>query len=328
MHRLPFVQLGVPQVPGEAVAMPFSFSRADATLLDGVIDMHLHTMPCLFDRPLDDIDAAEQAREAGYRGLVLKSIYSPNADRVELVRRVVPGIELFGTLVLNHSVGGLNPEAVRTAIGFGAKVMWLPTVHAQHHFDHFGMPTYPWLGQRVGALPQAAVPGIRLLDSEGRLKPEVCEILALAKAADLVTGTGHIGLDEVYAVAREARRIGYEKLVQTHVGWHATDWPLDDLRALADLGMRFEFCINPTMPNRQQQSPRKLTDTIKALGVERCFIATDLGQHDNAHPIEGMRMWLRILALHGFSASEIDHLARRHPAALLDLPPRDAPPAA
>lgn len=299
--------------------MSFAFSRADRDLLRGVIDMHLHTMPCLFDRPLDDIEAAEGAREAGYRALVLKSIYVPNADRVELVRRIVPGIELFGSLVLNHSVGGLNPEAVRAAIGFGAKVMWLPTVHAAHHFDHFGAPTYPWLGQRAGALPQNPVPGIRLLDAAGGLKPEVAEILALAKAADLVTGTGHVSVEEVHAVAREARRIGYEKLVQTHVGWHATDWGMEDLKALADLGTRFEFCINPTMPNRQQQSPRKLTDTIRALGVERCFVASDLGQHDNAHPIEGMRMWLRILALHGFSPAEIDHLARRHPAQLLGL---------
>lgn len=301
--------------------MSFSFSRADADLLHGAIDMHLHTMPCLFDRPLDDIEAAEQARAAGYRGLVLKSIYSPNADRVELVRRVVPGIELFGSLVLNHSVGGLNPEAVRTAIGFGAKVMWLPTVHAQHHFDHFGMPTYPWLAQRAGSLPQASVQGITLLDAAGGLKPEVQEILSLAKAGGLVTGTGHIALDEVYAVARFGREIGYEKLVQTHVGWHATDWPLDDLKRLADLGMWFEFCVNPCMPNRQQQSPKKLSDTIRALGHGRCTAATDLGQHDNAHPIEGFRMWLRILKTLGHSATEIDLLARRNPAMLLDLPP-------
>lgn len=301
--------------------MSFAFSRADADLLHGVIDMHLHTMPCLFDRPLDDIEAAEQARAAGYRGLVLKSIYSPNADRVELVRRVVPDIALFGSIVLNHSVGGLNPEAVRAAIGFGAKVMWLPTVHAQHHFDHFGAPTYPWLAQRAGSLPQAPVQGIRLVDAQGGVKPEVAEILALAKAAGMVTGTGHIALDEVYAVARHAREIGYEKLVQTHVGWHATDWPIEDLKRLADLGVWFEFCINPCMPNRQQQSPKKLSDTIRTLGHARCTAATDLGQHDNAHPIEGFRMWLRILRTLGHSAAEVDVLARHNPALLLDLPP-------
>lgn len=84
---------------------------ADRAMMQGVIDMHLHTMPCLFDRPLDDIEAAQQARAAGYCGLVLKSIYSRNADRMELVRKIVPGIDLFGSIVLNHGVGGLKPEA-------------------------------------------------------------------------------------------------------------------------------------------------------------------------------------------------------------------------
>jgi hypothetical protein len=302
--------------------MSFSFSQADRELLHGVVDMHLHTMPCLFDRPLDDIEAAEQARAAGYRGLVLKSIYSPNADRVELVRKIVTGIELFGSIVLNHSVGGLNPEAVRAAIGFGAKVMWLPTVHAQHHFDHFGAPTYPWLAQREGSLPQHAVPGLTVLDENGELKETVQEILLLAKAAGMVTGTGHLGLKEVYAVARFAREIGYEKLVQTHVGWHATDWPIDDLKRLADFGIWFEFCVNPCMPNRQQQSPKKLSQTIRTLGHSRCTAATDLGQHDNAHPIEGFRMWLRILKALGHSQAEVDALSKHNPAQLLDLQER------
>jgi hypothetical protein len=292
---------------------------ADRAMMQGVIDMHLHTMPCLFDRPLDDFEAAEQAREAGYRALVLKSIYVPNADRVELVAKRVPGIKLFGTIVLNHTVGGLNPEAVRTAIGFGAKVLWLPTVHAQHHFDHFGMPTYPWLAQRTGALPQRQVEGLSVLDGSGEVNQATAEILDLCKAAGIVVGTGHISLPEVYAVARYARKIGFDKLVQTHVGWHATDWPLEDLKKLADHGMWFEFCINPCMPNRQQQSPKKLSEAIRALGHGRCTAATDLGQHDNAHPIEGFRMWLRILKTLGHSEAEIDLLARKNPARLLDL---------
>lgn len=292
---------------------------ADRAMMQGVIDMHLHTMPCLFDRPLDDLEAAEQARAAGYRGLVLKSIYSPNADRVELVRKVVPGIELFGSIVLNHSVGGLNPEAVRTAIGFGAKVLWLPTVHAKHHFDHFGAPTYPWLAQRTGALPQKQVEGLSVLDGSGEVNQATAEILDLCKAAGIVVGTGHISLPEVFAVARHARKIGFEKLVQTHVGWHATDWPPEDLKKLADLGMWFEFCINPCMPNRQQQSPKKLSEAIRTLGHARCTAATDLGQHDNAHPIEGFRMWLRILMTLGHSEAELDLLARKNPARLLDL---------
>jgi hypothetical protein len=297
--------------------MQINISRADRDLIRGVIDMHLHAMPCLLDRPFSEHEIALQAREVGYRGLVLKSIFSPNADRVELLRPLVPGIELFGSVVLNHPVGGLNPEAVRAAIGFGVKVVWLPTVHAANHVRHFGEPAYPWQKQR--GLPPSEIAPITLIDATGELKREVVEIIALCRSARLVLGTGHVSLDEIVAVLREARRIGYEQVVITHVGWHATDWALPDMKRMLDLGCTFEFCVNPLMPNRQQASPKDFAGRIKGVGARHCIAATDLGQHDNAHPIEGFRMWLRILREHGFSDDELDLMSRRNPAGLLDL---------
>jgi hypothetical protein len=297
--------------------MHIKLSEADRELIHGVIDMHLHAMPCLLERPFSELDIATQARDVGYRGLVLKSIFSPNADRVELVRSLVPGIDLFGSIVLNHSVGGLNPEALRAAVGFGVKVVWLPTVHAAHHIHHFGVPSYPW--QTLRGLPTRPVAPIELLDPAGGLKPEVVEIIELCRAENLVLGTGHISLAEVMAVLREARRIGYERVVITHVGWHATDWPLEAMKKMLDLGCTFEFCVNPLMPNRQQASPKDFAARIRGIGPHNCTVATDLGQHDNAHPIEGFRMWLRILKEHGFSLAELDIMSRRNPARLLDL---------
>jgi len=301
--------------------MTFELSRADRDMMRGVIDMHLHAHPCLLERPFDEIECAEQARAAGYRGLVLKSIYVPNADRVELVRKVVPGIELFGSIVLNHPVGGLNPEAVRASIGFGVKVVWLPTVHAAHHVRHFGMPTYPWQTALGLERTQTKAPPIALLDADGELKPEVAEIISLCKAADLVLGTGHVAYDEAMAVLGEARRIGYEKVIATHVGWHATDWSIPQTKAMLDLGCTFEFTVNPLMPNRQQASPKDFAMRIAAIGARNCIVATDLGQHDNVHPVEGFRLWLRILKMHGFTEDDIDVMARRNPARLLGLPP-------
>ena len=297
--------------------MHIKLSESDRELITGVIDMHLHAMPCLLDRPFNELDIATQARDVGYRGLVLKSIFSPNADRIELIRPLVPGIELFGSLVLNHSVGGLNPEAVRAAIGFDVKVVWLPTVHAAHHVAHFGVPSYPWQKQR--GLPPRPVAPIELLEPTGGLKQEVAEIIELCRSANLVLGTGHVSLAEIMAVLKEARRIGYERVVITHVGWHATDWPLDAMKKMLDLGCTFEFCVNPLMPNRQQARPKEFAARIRGIGPQNCTAATDLGQHDNAHPIEGFRMWLRILQELGFSESELDVMSRRNPARLLDL---------
>jgi hypothetical protein len=218
----------------------------------------------LFDRPFDEIEIATEARDAGYRGLVLKSIFSMNADRVELVRKVVPGIELFGSIVFNHTVGGLNPSAMRAAIGFGAKVAWLPTVHAQRHVEFFGMPTYPWLGERnpsLSHLLKEERKPLRLLDDEGKLVKEATEIIELAADAGVVIGTGHVSAEEIFPTLIRAKEIGFKKMICTHVGWHATAWSRDEMMRMADLGATLEFTVNPCMPARQQASTRSGPDT-------------------------------------------------------------------
>ena len=49
------------------------------------------------------------------------------------------------------------------------------------------------------------------------------------------------------------------------------------------------------------------------------MIATDFGQAYNPHPIDGMRQFIKVLLALGVSHSEIDVMARRNPAKLLNL---------
>src|SRR5690349_21018202 len=85
---------------------------------------------------MDDIDVAVLAKRKGMRGIVIKNHVTMTADRAALVMKVVPGIEVFGGIVLNKSVGGINPAAVewmhRMSGGRG-KVVWLPTFDADMH---------------------------------------------------------------------------------------------------------------------------------------------------------------------------------------------------
>ena len=78
----------------------------------GVIDMHVHSHPDVFGRNMDDIDVAQLAKARGMRGIVLENHISETASRAALVMKVVPGVEVFGGIVLNKSVGGINPDAV------------------------------------------------------------------------------------------------------------------------------------------------------------------------------------------------------------------------
>src|SRR6266849_2466929 len=103
--------------------------------LSGVIDIHVHSDPDSVPRSIDAIDLARLAKQRGMRGLVLKSHYEPTATLAYAVRKAVPGIEIFGGIDLNLTVGGLNPAAVERMAsikGGWGRVIWMPTFDAEN----------------------------------------------------------------------------------------------------------------------------------------------------------------------------------------------------
>ncbi|MDX1566077.1 MAG: DUF6282 family protein, partial [Phycisphaeraceae bacterium] len=102
--------------------------------LAGAIDLHVHTAPDVYERSVDDLSLARQAEKAGMKALLLKSHHTLTADRGTLAARQV-NIPVFGGVALNQTVGGLNPVAAETAVEFGARQIWMPTIHAQHCMD-------------------------------------------------------------------------------------------------------------------------------------------------------------------------------------------------
>src|SRR5215472_13403367 len=112
--------------------LPFvlCFAAMGQAPLNGVIDIHVHAGPDSMPRSIDAVDLARLAKERGMRGLVLKNHYESTAALAYVVREVVPGIEIFGGIDLNRSVGGVNPAAVERMVlvkgGLG-RVIWLPT---------------------------------------------------------------------------------------------------------------------------------------------------------------------------------------------------------
>src|SRR5687767_1116072 len=112
-----------------------SAQDAAASVLRGAVDVHVHSAPDSRPRALDAIDAARFARDRGMRGIVLKNHYEWTSGLAYIVRKAVPGIEVFGGIDLNLPVGGLNPAAidymVQTTGGFG-RVVWMPTFDAEN----------------------------------------------------------------------------------------------------------------------------------------------------------------------------------------------------
>src|SRR5437667_2788523 len=159
------------------VSLLFLTATLSAQTLTGVIDIHAHSDPDSVPRSIDAIDAAKLARTRGIRGLVLKNHYEPTASLAYLVRKEVPGIELFGGIALNLTVGGVNPAAVermtRVKGGWG-RVVWMPTFDAENQV-RFSKENRPFVSVSRG----------------GALLPEVKEVLEIMGRNNLALETGH-----------------------------------------------------------------------------------------------------------------------------------------
>ena len=81
------------------------------------------------------IDAAKQAKANGMRAIVLKNHYEYTSGLAYIVGKQVPGIEVFGGVDLNLTVGGMNPAAIEymaATTGGRGKLVWMSTFDAEN----------------------------------------------------------------------------------------------------------------------------------------------------------------------------------------------------
>jgi len=304
----------------EAGKITLDLPSVDEERLHGVCELHVHATPSIFERPYDEIELARQMRVAGYSAVLFKCHHSMSAPHSYLVRKAVPGIEVFGGVVLNYPVGGINPEAVEAAIGFGAKEVWMPTIHAANHIKIIGVAGYPQQVQAVKVKRRLKeVKGICILGPDGELVPELHEILEMIADAGIILGTCHLSLEEDFALIEAARKAGVKKILGTHPGWTATNWSIEDQVKMAEMGAMMEYCYNACMPYEARLDPKKIAEGVRRIGASRCVMATDLGQPYNPNPVDGMRQFIRLMMKLGLSEREIRAMTRDNPSRLLDI---------
>ncbi len=289
--------------------------------LIGAFDMHSHTFPDQHSRCINDLDLARKAKETGMRGVVIKNHEFSTNSRAYLTRQIVPGIEVFGSVTLNDSMGGINPVAVDRFIkfnltgGFG-KIIWLPTHDAAHHKGYFSKN------------PDA--PGLRVIDSTGKVIPELRKVLNLIARADLIFATGHVSPKEGVAAVKAAKEEGVKKVVVTHPMQTPVEMPMDDMKRCVEMGAMIEhtflsFLMGPQarlewMKVWRHVSLEDYAKAIKELGAENCVLVTDLGQYRNPIPADGMKEFILGLKAKGIKQEEIDLMVKKNPARLLGLP--------
>jgi len=272
----------------------------------GVIDIHAHCDPDAVPRSIDAIDLARLAKERGMRGLVLKSHYEPTATLAFTVRKAVPGIEIFGGIDLNRTVGGLNPAAVERMAsikGGWGRVIWMPTFDAENQvrFSKENRPFVP-------------------VSKNGRLLPAVAPIIALAVKHRLVLETGHSSSQEVLMLIREARRQGLENIVVTHAMLAPVSMTIPQMQEAAKAGAYLEFVYNALIGPNKSFEVRDYVKAIREIGPASCILSSDLGQAANPLHPDGLAAFFAALLQAGIPQADIDRMAKINPAKVLGLP--------
>ena len=271
--------------------------------LDGVVDLHFHTGPDSRPRSVGDIEASRLAAEAGMRAILLKNHFTMTADRAAIAMGQVDGLEIFGGLALNRSVGGINPEAVRqmaTFSGGRGKVVWLPTFDSEHAVTSGG----------------GDGPFVSILE-DGEPLPAVLEVFALLAEHDLTLAMGHSAPGEVLRLIPEARRLGVPRILVTHV--FSQGATREQMRQMAEDDAIME--IDWLAVYRGGRPIEDYVSAIRELGAEAFFMSSDLGQEGNPLHAAGLRDYIRAMLAAGITEEEIDIMARRNPARLLGLDP-------
>jgi len=286
--------------------------------LTGTIDMHVHSAPDVASRSVHDFELAQKAREWGMRGVVMKNHEFITNDRAYLVRQIVHGIEVFGGITLNASVGGINPVSVENMIKFTGgcgKIVWLPTHDAAHHKAFFAKK------------PDAG--GIRVIDSAGNVIPELRKVLKLVAKADIILATAHVSPKEALATIKAAKEEGVKRILITHAMQSPGEMSIDDLKRCVEMGAFIEhvylsYLMGPQahlgwMRGWKHVSIEMFAQAIKTIGAEHCTIATDLGQYLNPTPADGLREFILALGKQGITGEQINWMAKKNPARLLGL---------
>jgi hypothetical protein len=234
------------------------------------------------------------------RAIVLKSHKESTAGLAYLVRKEVPGIEVFGGIGLDIEAGGLNAAAVEWMTqmtgGYG-RVIWLPTFDSEAQVK----------------LTKQNRPYVTVV-KDGKAVPDVIKVMEVAAKHNLVFETGHSSPEESMVLIREAKRVGVKTIVVTHALTNmGGPYTIPQMREAAQLGAYLEIVYG------RANVIKASADAVKAIGAASFIISSDLGQPNNPLHPDGLLEIYRGLVQQGISVKDVDLMAKTNPARVLGL---------
>ncbi len=268
----------------------------------------MHPFPSPFPRRMGIVEATQDAANAKYRAIVVKSHHHSMVPDVLALHETGLGdlpVQVFAGVALNPQVGGLNPYAVDLALNLGGKIVWFPTISSPAHLHH---------EEEGGGFPNATITlrhayPLSILDDAGEVKPEVFDILEQIREHDAILTGGHLPASEIDILITEAQRIGVQRILVNHPNFIvgaspelAGEWAAKGVYIEHSVGM-YDTFFGTRKKSALEFS--LLERYIAAAGAGQTILVSDTGQQNNARPIDVIKVAIRKLLDQGYDEPSI-----------------------
>lgn len=206
-------------------------------------------------------------------------------------------------------VGGINLLLARRIIKIGGRVIWLPVLESAQHLE-----------QALGlSREEARRRGTYVLNG-GRLIPEVVELVKIVADADVALSLGHLGPEEMMAVAEEIDKVGFKKGFVDHPFDPPLQLSEQNVYDLVRAGLNLNWTLFE-LSHWVGIDPRDLVHVTRKVGPDRVTLSTDACFAVLPDSVEGMRLMVETFRIFGFEAEEMRKMQGLNACRLLGVEP-------
>lgn len=226
-------------------------------------DLHTHASPDLYQRRYT-VDSLEKELIESDSFAVFKSHINSTVPLTLNSKR------MFGSIVLNEFQGGLKLPPVVSQFIMSQKpfIIWMPTLT--------GYVSPSIKQKKFHSALDFDYPRNQISINE-KLKSNVVDILKFAGENDIPVASGHSSKKEVELLLCEAMKFNV-RLIVTHPFYKLTNFSVEELYRMSKRYSNIYFECNILMNLINKGTIKRDIELIDAVGQDRVFIASDLGQ--------------------------------------------------
>ncbi len=282
-------------------------------IIGQAFDLHVHVGPEVIPRKYT-VASLAQTETGKLKGCALKNHFYPTAA---LLPSEQDDFELFGSVVLNNAVGGMNPEAVFAASLVAPKplIVWFPTINSEQFLKTNKYEIAPeWVEDKSLRLKSADETRAVRVTADGKLLPETKQVIEMIAQVGGVLATGHIAAEESVLVARFARSLSVPVII-THPIYQHINMNTTQQKKLAELGC---FMEQPYSMYSMDKIPiAKIVQQIKVVGADSVILSSDVGQTFSPSPSEALMKFAKLLMAESITIKEVEQMLVKNPRKIL-----------